>query len=101
MMKFELGLEKPDMNRAKQSARNIGLAYIAGGIVPLTAYFFTGKPQDGLIFSALITVVCLLAFGYFKSKVTGQSPFKGAFNTAIIGVLAAAAAYGIARLFSA
>jgi VIT1/CCC1 family predicted Fe2+/Mn2+ transporter len=99
MMKFELGLEKPDINRAKQSARNIGLAYIVGGIVPLSAYMFTDKPEDGLIFSSAITIACLLVFGYLKSKVTGQPPFKGAFQTAMIGVLAAAAAYGIARLF--
>jgi VIT1/CCC1 family predicted Fe2+/Mn2+ transporter len=100
MMKFELGLEKPDINRARLSARNIGLAYIVGGIVPLTAYFFTDTPSQGLMYSAFITVICLMVFGYFKSKVTGQSPVKGAFNTTMIGVLAAAAAFFFARLFS-
>ena len=100
MMKFELGLEKPDINRARQSARNIGLAYIVGGIVPLTAYMFTSTPVNGLMFSSIITIACLATFGYFKSKVTGQSPGKGAFQTTVIGVLAAAAAFGIARLFS-
>src|SRR6267154_6441174 len=63
MMKFELGLEKPDINRAKQSARNIGIAYIVGGIVPLSAYMFTSDPQQGLLFSSVITVICLLVFG--------------------------------------
>ena len=101
MMKFELGLDKPDINRARQSARNIGLSYIVGGIVPLTAYLFTSEPQQGLLFSSLITIVCLLCFGYFKSKVTGQPPIKGALRTTMIGVIAAAAAFGIARLFSA
>jgi vacuolar iron transporter family protein len=101
MMKFELGLDKPDINRARQSARNIGVAYIVGGIVPLTAYMFTNTPKEGLLFSSLITIICLLTFGYFKSKVTGQSPFKGAFQTAMIGIIAAAAAFGIASLFSA
>ncbi len=100
MMKFELGLEKPDINRAKQSARNIGLAYIVGGIVPLTAYMFTQTPANGLFFSSVITIACLATFGYYKSKVTGQSPLQGAMRTTIIGVLAAAAAFGIARLFS-
>ncbi len=100
MMKFELGLEKPDINRAKQSARNIGLAYIVGGIVPLTAYMFTQTPAKGLLFSSAITIACLAVFGYYKSKVTGQSPLQGALRTTIIGVLAAAAAFGIARLFS-
>ena len=100
MMRFELGLEKPDINRARQSARNIGVAYIVGGIVPLSAYMFTSSPQTGLFVSAVVTVICLLVFGYFKSKVTGQSPLKGATRTAMIGILAAGAAYMFARLFS-
>ncbi len=100
MMKFELGLEKPDINRARQSARNIGLAYIVGGIVPLTAYMFTGSPSSGLLFSCIITIACLLTFGYYKSKVTGQPALQGAMRTTVIGVIAAAAAFGIARLFS-
>jgi len=100
MMKFELGLEKPDINRARQSARNIGLAYIVGGIVPLTAYMFTHTPSSGLFFSSVMTIACLATFGYYKSKVTGQPPLQGAMRTTVIGVLAAAAAFGIARLFS-
>lgn len=100
MMRFELGLDKPDINRARQSARNIGLAYIVGGIVPLSAYIFTKTPGKGLLYSAIITVFCLLFFGYFKSKVTGQDPIKGAFRTTMIGVLAGAAAYFFARLFT-
>ena len=50
MMRFELGLDKPDINRARQSARNIGLAYIVGGIVPLSAYIFTETPEKGLLY---------------------------------------------------
>ncbi|HNP99097.1 MAG TPA: VIT1/CCC1 transporter family protein, partial [Bacteroidia bacterium] len=100
MMKFELGLEKPDIRRARQSARNIGLAYIVGGIVPLSAYFFTDTPHSGLLISAIITVVCLMFFGYFKSKATGQQPLKGALRTTMIGLLAAAAAYFFAKLLS-
>lgn len=30
MMKYELGLEKPDVNRARNSAATIGISYIAG-----------------------------------------------------------------------
>ena len=100
MMKFELGLDKPDINRARQSARNIGLAYIVGGIVPLSAYLITDTPHTGLLISSIITIICLLVFGYFKSQVTGQPPFKGALQTTFIGVLAAAAAYFIATLLS-
>ena len=100
MMKYELGLDKPDKKRASQSALNIGVAYIVGGIVPLSAYFFTDVPEDGLIYSSLITILCLLTFGYFKSKFTGQPPVSGALKTTGIGVIAAIAAYSIAKLFS-
>ena len=100
MMRFELGLEKPDINRARQSARNISLAYIVGGIVPLSAYMFTDTPMEGLIISSAVTIACLAIFGYYKSKVTGQPPAQGALRTTVIGVVAAAAAFGIVLLFS-
>lgn len=100
MMKFELGLEKPDINRARNSAVTIGLSYCVGGFLPLAAYFFTSNPKDGLVLSAIITTICLFVFGYFKSKVTGQPPIKGAFKVTAIGLVAATAAFLIARLIS-
>jgi VIT1/CCC1 family predicted Fe2+/Mn2+ transporter len=100
MMKFELGLEKPHPNRARNSALTIGTSYIVGGLLPLTAYFFTSNPIDGLLLSAIITTICLFIFGYFKSKVTGQPPIMGALKVTLIGLLAAGAAFGIAKLIS-
>lgn len=100
MMKFELGLEKPDINRARNSALTIGLSYCVGGMLPLSAYFFTSKPQDGLILSAVLTTICLFVFGYFKSLVTGQPPVKGAIKVTVIGLIAAGAAFLIARLIT-
>jgi len=100
MMKYELGLEKPDANRARNSAATIGLSYIIGGLIPLTAYFFTRTPINGLMISAVLTVICLFVFGYFKSKVTGQPPLKGALKVTLTGVVAAAAAFLIAKTFN-
>jgi len=100
MMKFELGLEKPDVNRAARSALNIGLSYILGGFVPLTGYLIMNSPQKGLVLSTIITVLFLFGFGYFKTKMTGNKPLLGAVKTAITGVLAAGAAFLIARLIS-
>jgi len=97
MMKYELGLEKPDANRARDSAATIGISYIVGGLIPLSAYFFTRTPFQGLFISALLTVICLFTFGYFKSKVTGQPPIKGAVKVTLIGVAAAAAAFLVAK----
>lgn len=99
MMKFELGLDKPDPQRARKSALNIGLSYIAGGIIPLSPYFFISDPAEALKFSAIATLICLFIFGYFKSRVTGVPAFTGALKMMIIGALAAAAAYSVALLF--
>jgi vacuolar iron transporter family protein len=100
MMKYELGLEKPDVNRARNSAATIGISYIIGGLIPLLAYFFTQTPSQGLLISALLTIICLFLFGYFKSKVTGQPPVKGALKVTVIGITAAAAAFLVAKAFN-
>jgi predicted membrane protein (TIGR00267 family) len=97
MMRYELGLEKPEANRASQSAVTIGLSYIAGGIIPLSPYFFENNSQNALYYSCAITLICLFVFGYFKSRVTGQPPVSGAFKVLVIGALAAAAAFGMAK----
>ena len=96
MMKFELGLEQPNPNRAKNSALTIGLSYFVGGLLPLSAYFFTQTPKEGLFISAIITTMCLFIFGYFKSKMTGQKPLNGALKVTGIGLVAAAAAFFVA-----
>lgn len=99
MMKYELGLEKPNPKRATNSALNIGLSYIAGGLVPLSPYFFVDTPLNGLKLSVIVTLICLFVFGYFKSKITGINPWNGAIKVMLIGAMAAAAAFGIAKLF--
>jgi vacuolar iron transporter family protein len=99
MMKYELGLEKPDPKRATKSALNIGLSYIAGGIIPLSPYFFIADSTDALKISVIATLVCLFVFGYFKSKITGVNPVWGALKVTLIGAVAAAAAFGVAKLF--
>jgi vacuolar iron transporter family protein len=100
MMRYELGLEKPDAKRARNSALNIGISYIVGGLIPLSPYFFTDQPIDGLKYSAIITVVCLFVFGFFKAKATGQPTWAGAIRVMLIGSVAAAAAFFIARLLN-
>lgn len=98
MMKYELGLEEPDPKRASKSAFNIGASYIVGGMIPLSPYFFVEDGISGLKYSAILTLACLFVFGYFKSKLTGTPPLKGALKVAIIGALAAGCAFGIAKL---
>jgi VIT1/CCC1 family predicted Fe2+/Mn2+ transporter len=98
MMKYELGLEKPDPKRATKSAFNIGFSYIVGGMIPLSPYFFVSNGLEGLKISTVITLICLFVFGYFKSKFTGVNKISGAFRVMMIGAVAAGCAFAIARL---
>jgi VIT1/CCC1 family predicted Fe2+/Mn2+ transporter len=99
MMRFELGLEKPDINRARNSAFTIGISYVIGGLIPLTPYVFTDKVMNGLMYSSIVTLFSLFVFGYLKSKALGQNPLSGAFKIAAIGGIAASAAYFAAKIF--
>jgi len=98
MMRFELGLEKPAASRALTSGLTIGGAYIAGGIVPLAPYMLMQDAGAALKVSAAVTIVALFIFGYVKGRFTGAKPLKSALQTCLIGSVAAAAAFFIARL---
>ncbi len=100
MMRFELGLEKPDPKRALTSALTIAASYIVGGLIPLSPYFFLSPASSALLVSVIATLLALLVFGYVKGHFTGTSPLRSALQTALIGGLAAAAAFLIARLIS-
>jgi VIT1/CCC1 family predicted Fe2+/Mn2+ transporter len=97
MMRFELGLEKPDPKRALTSALTIGGAYIAGGIIPLAPYIVTTSSSVALLFSITVTLLALLVFGFIKGRFTGMRPLRSALQTALIGSAAAGAAFIIAR----
>jgi vacuolar iron transporter family protein len=100
MMRFELGLEAPDPKRALESAMTIAVAYIVGGLIPLAPYLALSSAQAALKASVLVTLTALIVFGYVKGKFTGAGPLRSAVQTAIIGSLAAAAAFAIARAIS-
>ena len=98
MMRFELGLEQPNPKRALQSAVTIAGAYIAGGLIPLSPYILIDKAQTALLVSVIVTLLALFVFGYLKGRFTGAAPIQSALKTALVGGLAAAAAFGIARI---
>lgn len=100
MMRFELGLEEPDPKRALRSALTIAGSYIVGGLIPLSPYFFFSPATIALFVSVIATLLALLVFGYIKGRFTGTKPLRSAIQTALIGGLAATAAFLIARLIS-
>jgi VIT1/CCC1 family predicted Fe2+/Mn2+ transporter len=100
MMRFELGLEAPDPKRALHSALTIAASYVVGGLIPLAPYMIAGTVAMALRVSVVLTLIALSIFGYVKGHFTGARPFRSAAQTVLIGGLAAAAAFGIARAIS-
>jgi VIT1/CCC1 family predicted Fe2+/Mn2+ transporter len=100
MMRFELGLEKPDPKRALVSALTIAGAYIAGGFIPLAPYIVLHHPTTALFYSIGLTLLALIIFGFVKGRFTGMKPVRSALQTALIGSAAAGAAFLIARMIS-
>jgi VIT1/CCC1 family predicted Fe2+/Mn2+ transporter len=100
MMRFELGLEVPVPGRALRSALTIGGAYVAGGLIPLLPYMLLRLSSEALRWSVAVTLLALLLFGFLKGRITGSGAVRSAVQTTLIGGLAAAAAFAIARLIS-
>lgn len=50
--------------------------------------------------SAFVTLIALAVFGYIKGQFTGVKPWRSALQTALIGGIAAAVAFVIARLIA-
>ncbi len=97
MMRFELGLEQPEKNRASQSALTIAISYILGGMIPLLPYMLAPSASEALLISVGITLFALLVFGAVKGRLTGAGTVRSGMQTMLIGGLAAGVAYALAR----
>ncbi len=100
MMRFELGLEEPEPRRARVSATTIALSYIGGGLIPLSPYFFLPTVSEALPASVILTLIALLVFGYIKGRFTTSRPWRSAWQTMLVGGLAAGVAFLIAKVIS-
>jgi predicted membrane protein (TIGR00267 family) len=100
MMKLELNIENPAKNRAAKSAGTIALAYLVGGFIPLSPYILIKDNTTGFYVSCVVTILALLFFGFFKSKVTGQPLLKGTLKVTLTGIIAAGAAFLLAKAVS-
>jgi predicted membrane protein (TIGR00267 family) len=100
VMRFELGLERPDPKRAPISAMTIAVSYIIGGLIPLAPYIVGAELHRALIYSVVLTGIALAIFGAVKGKLTGISMVKSAAQTTLVGGVAATVAFYLASLFS-
>ncbi|MBV8940024.1 MAG: VIT1/CCC1 transporter family protein [Alphaproteobacteria bacterium] len=99
MMRFELGLDKPDPHRQLLSPLVIGGAYALGGIIPLVPYMLCKTILAALGASIVVTGAALLVFGAFRGYVTGTGKLKSALQTTATVAIAALSAYMIAKLW--
>jgi VIT1/CCC1 family predicted Fe2+/Mn2+ transporter len=100
MMRYELGLERPDPKDALRGAVTIAVAYVVGGLIPLSPYFTAPRAGAALGWSVAVTLVALVVFGLVKGRFTGAKPVRSALQTAVVGGLAAGAAFALAKLLS-
>jgi VIT1/CCC1 family predicted Fe2+/Mn2+ transporter len=100
MMKLELEMERPSVHRAAKSAGTIAVSYLVGGFIPLFPYIILNNSKTGLYVSCTVTIIALIVFGYLKSKFTAQPILKGTVKVAFTGIMAATAAYLLAKAVS-
>ena len=56
--------------------------------------------HQAFVVSVAVTLATLLVFGGVKGKLTGVSPLRAAFQTMIVGGVAAAIAFAVAQIVS-
>ncbi len=98
MMRFELGLEKPEKKQAIKTAVTIAFAYIVGGLIPLSPYIMFSRTDVAFLYSILFTVLGLSLFGFARGYFTTGQPAKSAFETLVVGGVAASAAFFLAKI---
>ncbi|QQE80996.1 VIT1/CCC1 transporter family protein [Alicyclobacillus sp. SO9] len=97
MMQYELRLERPRPERARNSSLTIGISYIIGGLVPLAPYFLFTNAAQALLVSVIFTILALFIFGYVKARFIGTRAWRSAFQMALVGGLAALVAFLAAK----
>lgn len=98
MMRFELGLEKPNPSELYHTPLTIGISYIIGGLIPLLPYMLNSSAKVALPISVGTTLLALAIFGALKGAFTGIGKIRSAVQTTVIGGLAASVAYVVAKL---
>lgn len=99
LQRFELGPAEPGLNEPTKSAWTIGLSYLLGGFIPLISYYFFSSSLEAIVYSVIATLICLFILGFFKSRLTGSSPFSMAFDVMMTGAVAALCTYAIGFFF--
>lgn len=71
---------------------------VTAGLIPLSPPLLISNRHTSLLVFVIVTMLALLLFRFFKGRFTSLNPFKSGTRTILMGGLAAAVAFGLARL---
>jgi len=100
LKEHQVDLEINDTSKLPKTAIIIGLSYAVGGMIPLLPYIYFTNTADAFVWSCSITLIALLIVGFIKSKVNKEPLLWGTFRLMLLGGVAAAVAFGVARIFT-
>jgi VIT1/CCC1 family predicted Fe2+/Mn2+ transporter len=96
MMSEELGFGSSEPNEFRAAAATLA-AFLTVGFLPLTVFVYDvaapGEVEHAFVWSALMTGIAFAVVGAMKSRFVDQSWWRSAFETLVVGGLAAALAY--------
>ncbi|HVC44680.1 MAG TPA: VIT1/CCC1 transporter family protein [Candidatus Binataceae bacterium] len=99
MMREELGFGTDIDQPPLRSGLTVGLSYLLGAMVPVMPYLLVAPP-NGILASAIATVVVLFGVGAAKTAITSRSWWRSGLESMAIGIAAAAVTYGAGKLFA-
>lgn len=91
--------EEFEASYSRISAVYIMLSYAVAGFIPVAPYFVSGQNYMAWQISTALTMIFLLAFGFFRGRVTGIKAWGSAFRVLFTGLVAALAAYVLGGIF--
>jgi len=91
MMREELGFAD-EFDPPLRSGLTVGLSYLGGALIPILPYLFL-LPRQGMIASAVTTILALFAVGSAKTVITARSWWRSGLESMATGAAAAAVTY--------
>jgi VIT1/CCC1 family predicted Fe2+/Mn2+ transporter len=98
MMREELGFTEENFESPLKSSMVVGASYLIGAAVPVAPYLFIA-PAEGVVISAIVTVLVLFAVGAAKTIITSRSWWRSGIESMLTGIAAGAVTYGAGCLF--
>ncbi|RCK77523.1 MAG: putative membrane protein [Ignavibacteriae bacterium] len=95
----ELGLSESSFPNPVKEAFSAGISTAVGGMIPVIPFLFSSG-MLAVILSLIISTLAHFAVGVLKTIVTGRNWFKSGIEMTAVGIITAAAAYGLGLLLS-